>query len=175
MHNKIGQLKVRTSVANQRTIETNYFFYSYNKGSAAFKFRLKNQKNEALDLTNVTVKLLFTGVQDGEERKFTYYKVVGQTYEEWGASKDSVVSRPFTEVEPPKGPDVMIAGFDWETNQWIWVRGVPYDLYVRSNQIAANTMKEVTKLRSLVERIQDVVFPKEEITITEGEMPNVSN
>ncbi|EGO8394034.1 hypothetical protein PGJ43_002719, partial [Enterococcus faecalis] len=92
-----------------------------------------------------------------------------------GAPKDSVVSRPFTEVEPPKGPDVMIAGFDWETNQWIWVRGVPYDLYVRSNQIAANTMKEVTKLRSLVERIQDVVFPKEEITITEGAMPDVSN
>ncbi|MBD9891141.1 BppU family phage baseplate upper protein [Enterococcus faecalis] len=72
MHNKIGQLKVITSVANQRTIETNYIFYSYDKGSAAFDFRLKNQKNEALDLTNVTVKLLFTGVQDGEERKFTY-------------------------------------------------------------------------------------------------------
>lgn len=71
-HNKIGQLKVRTSVANYHDIETNYIFYSYDKGSAAFDFRLKNQKNEALDLTNVTVKLLFTGVQDGEERKFTY-------------------------------------------------------------------------------------------------------
>lgn len=71
-HNKIGQLKVRTSVANRHDVETNYIFYSYDKGSAAFDFRLKNQKNEALDLTNVTVKLLFTGVQDGEERKFTY-------------------------------------------------------------------------------------------------------
>ncbi|MCB8536506.1 hypothetical protein KMA69_08245 [Enterococcus faecium] len=72
------------------------------------------------------------------------YKVVGQGYEIWLAPKDSTTSRPYTEVEPPKGPDVMIAGFDWENNQWIWVRGVPYDLYVRSNQIAANTMKEVT-------------------------------
>ncbi|WP_141737200.1 BppU family phage baseplate upper protein, partial [Enterococcus faecalis] len=71
-HNKIGQLKVRTSVANHHDIETNYIFYSYDKGSAVFDFRLKNQKNEALNLTNVTVKLLFTGVQDGEERKFTY-------------------------------------------------------------------------------------------------------
>lgn len=71
-HNKIGQLKVRTSVANKRDIETNYIFYSYDKGSAALEFRLKNQKNEALDLTNVTVKLLFTAMQDGEERKFTY-------------------------------------------------------------------------------------------------------
>ncbi|EGO2800809.1 phage baseplate upper protein [Enterococcus faecalis] len=71
-HNKIGQLKVRTSVANHHDIETNYIFYSYDKGSAAFDFRLKNQKNEALDLTNVTVKLLFTAMQDNEERKFTY-------------------------------------------------------------------------------------------------------
>lgn len=105
----------------------------------------------------------------------TVYKVVGQTHEEWGAPKDSVVSRPFTEVEPPKGPDVMIAGFDWETNQWIWVCGVPYDLYVRSNQIAANTMKEVTKLKGIIERIQDVVFPKEDVVITEGGVPDVSN
>ncbi|EGO5065392.1 BppU family phage baseplate upper protein [Enterococcus faecalis] len=71
-HNKIGQLKVRTSVANKRDIETNYIFYSYDKGSAALDFRLKNQKNEALDLTNVTVKLLFTAMQDNKERKFTY-------------------------------------------------------------------------------------------------------
>nr|DAH28597.1 MAG TPA: hypothetical protein [Caudoviricetes sp.] len=55
MHNKISQLKVRTSVANQHDIETNYVFYSYDKGSAAFDFRLKNQKNEALDLTNVWI------------------------------------------------------------------------------------------------------------------------
>ncbi|HBC4463653.1 TPA: hypothetical protein KER80_000715 [Enterococcus faecalis] len=103
------------------------------------------------------------------------YKVIGQTYEIWLAPKDSITSRPYTEVEPPKGPDVMMAGFDWETDQWIWVRGVPYDLYVRSNQIAANTMKEVTKLKGIIERIQDVVFPKEEITITEGAMPDVSN
>ncbi|EKL7554345.1 BppU family phage baseplate upper protein [Enterococcus faecalis] len=71
-HNKIGQLKVRTSVANRHDVETNYIFYSYDKGSAAFDFRLKNQKNEALDLTNVTVKLLFTAMQDNKERKFTY-------------------------------------------------------------------------------------------------------
>ena len=103
------------------------------------------------------------------------YRVIGQTYEVWYAPKDSKTVRPFTEVEPPKGPDVMIAGFDWETNQWIWVRGVPYDLYVRSNQIAANTMKEVTKLRTLIERIQDVVFPQDDVVITEGAMPDVSN
>lgn len=102
------------------------------------------------------------------------YKVIGQTYEEWEAPADSLVSRPFTEVEPPKGPDVMIAGFDWETNQWIWVRGVPYDQYVRSNQIAANTMKEVTKLRKMVEDIQKVVFPQEEAVIMEGEGSDVS-
>ncbi|HGW6167058.1 TPA: hypothetical protein ACNHS6_000020 [Enterococcus faecalis] len=105
----------------------------------------------------------------------TVYKVIGQTYEEWEAPEDSVVSRPFTEVKPPKGPDVMIAGFDWETNQWIWVRGVPYDLYVRSNQIAANTMKEVAKLRGIVEKVQEVVFPKKDVIITEGAMPDVSN
>ncbi|EHH1654776.1 hypothetical protein G9L46_002483 [Enterococcus faecium] len=101
------------------------------------------------------------------------YKVVGQGYEIWLAPKDSTTSRPYTEVEPPKGPDVMIAGFDWENNQWIWVRGVPYDLYVRSNQIAANTMKEVTKLKNMVEQIQKVVFP-EDLVITEGGMPDVS-
>ncbi|MBD9891142.1 hypothetical protein RFW15_02600 [Enterococcus faecalis] len=110
-----------------------------------------------------------------DKKKKTVYKVIGQTYEEWQSPIDSLVSRPFTEVEPPKGPDVMIAGFDWETNQWIWIRGVPYDLYVRSNQIAANTMKEVTKLKGMIERIQGVVFPKEEVPITEGVMPNVSN
>ncbi|WP_219856024.1 hypothetical protein, partial [Enterococcus gallinarum] len=71
------------------------------------------------------------------------------------------------------GPDVMIAGFDWENNQWIWVKGVPYDQYVRSNQVAANTMKELTKLKKMVERIQDVVFPNEAV-ITEGGVPNVS-
>ncbi|MFP7290834.1 hypothetical protein [Enterococcus hirae] len=102
------------------------------------------------------------------------YKVVGQGYEIWLAPKDSTTSRPFTEVEPPKGPDVMIAGFDWENNQWMWVRGVPYDTYVRSNQIMANTMKELTKLRGIVENIQDVVFPKEDVVITEGGVPNVS-
>ncbi|EGP4991396.1 TPA: hypothetical protein QFK61_002093 [Enterococcus faecium] len=101
------------------------------------------------------------------------YKVVGQGYEIWLAPKGSTTSRPYTEVEPPKGPDVMIAGFDWENNQWIWVRGVPYDLYVRSNQIAANTMKEVTKLKNMVEQIQKVVFP-EDLVITEGGMPDVS-
>lgn len=101
------------------------------------------------------------------------YKVVGQGYEIWLAPKDSTTSRPYTEVEPPKGPDVMIAGFDWENNQWIWVRGVPYDLYVRSNQITANTMKEVTKLKNMVEQIQKVVFP-EDLVITEGGMPDVS-
>ncbi|EPI2195058.1 hypothetical protein ACS4H2_001439 [Enterococcus faecalis] len=103
------------------------------------------------------------------------YRVIGQTYEIWYAPKESKTSRPFTEVEPPKGSDVMIAGFDWETNQWIWVRGVPYDLYVRSNQIAANTMKEVTKLKSMIERMQDVVFSREDEAITEGAMPDVSN
>ncbi|MGY5260465.1 BppU family phage baseplate upper protein [Enterococcus faecalis] len=72
MYKKIGKIVIETSVNGQRTKETNYIFYSYDKGSAVFDFRLKNQKNEALDLTNVTVKLLFTGVQDGEERKFTY-------------------------------------------------------------------------------------------------------
>lgn len=102
------------------------------------------------------------------------YKVVGQGYEIWLAPKDSTTSRPFTEVESPKGPDVMIAGFDWENNQWMWVRGVPYDTYVRSNQIMANTMKELTKLRGIVEKIQDVVFPKEDVVITEGGVPNVS-
>ncbi|PWS24060.1 hypothetical protein DKP78_08285 [Enterococcus faecium] len=101
------------------------------------------------------------------------YKVVGQGYEIWLAPKDSTTSRPYTEVEPPKGPDVMIAGFDWENNQWIWVRGVPYDLYVRSNQIAANTMKEVTKLKNMVEQIQKVVFP-EDLVIIEGGMHDVS-
>ena len=107
------------------------------------------------------------------KEKKTVYRVVGQNYEEWEAPIDSLVSRPFTDVVPPKGPDVMIAGFDWETNQWIWVRGVPYDLYVRSNQIAANTMKEVTKLKNMVEQIQKVVFP-EDFVITEGGMPDVS-
>ena len=101
------------------------------------------------------------------------YKVVGQSYEVWFAPKESTTSRPLTEVEPPKGPDVMIAGFDWENNQWIWVKGVPYDQYVRSNQVAANTMKELTKLKKMVERIQDVVFPNEAV-ITEGGVPNVS-
>ncbi|MBK5028931.1 hypothetical protein [Enterococcus faecium] len=101
------------------------------------------------------------------------YKVVGQSYEIWLAPKDSITSRPFTEVEPPKGSDVMIAGFDWENNQWIWVKGVPYDQYVRSNQVAANTMKELTKLKRIVERIQDAVFPNEAV-ITEGGVPNVS-
>lgn len=101
------------------------------------------------------------------------YKVVGQSYEVWFAPKESMTSRPFTEVEPPKGPDVMIAGFDWENNQWIWVKGVPYDQYVRSNQVAANTMKELTKLKKMVERIQDVVFPNEAV-ITEGGVLNVS-
>lgn len=72
MYKKIGKIVIETSVNGQRTKETNYIFYSYDKGSAAFDFRLKNQKNEALDLTNVTVKLLFTATQDGEERKFTY-------------------------------------------------------------------------------------------------------
>ncbi|NSN16480.1 phage baseplate upper protein [Enterococcus faecalis] len=71
-HNKIGQLKVRTSVANKRDIETNYIFYSYDKGSAALEFWLKNQKGEMMNLTNVTVKLLFTAMQDNKERKFTY-------------------------------------------------------------------------------------------------------
>lgn len=71
-YNKIGQLKVRTTVANRHDVETNYVFYSYDKGTATLEFQLKNQKNEALDLTNVTVKLLFTAVRDGEERKFTY-------------------------------------------------------------------------------------------------------
>ncbi|MGL9846125.1 hypothetical protein IGJ91_001284 [Enterococcus sp. DIV0765f] len=101
------------------------------------------------------------------------YKVVGQSYEVWFAPKESTTSRPFTEVEPPKGPDVMIAGFDWENNQWIWVKGVPYDQYVRSNQVAANTMKELTKLKVVVERIQEVVFP-EHVVITEGGVPDVS-
>ncbi|MBA5254905.1 hypothetical protein [Enterococcus hirae] len=109
------------------------------------------------------------------KEKKTVYRVVGQNYEEWEAPIDSPVSRPFTDVVPPKGSDVMIAGFDWETNQWIWVRGVPYDLYVRSNQIAANTMKEVTKLRGIVEKIQDVVFPNEDVVITEGGVSDVSN
>ena len=102
------------------------------------------------------------------------YKVVGQGYEIWLAPKNSTTSRPYTEVEPTKGPDVMIAGFDWENNQWIWVRGVPYDQYVRSNQIMANSMKEVTRLNSRIERIEKVIFPKDEIVITEGEMPDVS-
>ena len=54
-------------------------------------------------------------------------------------------------------------------------KGLDKAIDVRSNQIAANTMKEVTKLRSLVERIQDVVFPKEDVVITEGGVPDVSN
>lgn len=71
-YNKIGRLKVRTSVMNQHDVETNYVFYSYDKGTAALDFWLKNQKNEAMDLTNVTVKFLFTSIQEGEERTFTY-------------------------------------------------------------------------------------------------------
>ncbi|WP_176745380.1 BppU family phage baseplate upper protein, partial [Enterococcus faecalis] len=72
MTKKIGKINFCTSVDGKHESEKKYVFYSYDKGSVAFDFRLKNQKNEALDLTNVTVKLLFTGVQDGEERKFTY-------------------------------------------------------------------------------------------------------
>ncbi|WP_368562288.1 phage baseplate upper protein [Enterococcus faecalis] len=71
-YNKIGRLKVRTSVANRHDVETNYVFYSYDKGSATLEFRLKNQKNETMDLTNVAAKLLFTAIQDGKEQKFTY-------------------------------------------------------------------------------------------------------
>ena len=37
-----------------------------------------------------------------------------------------------------------------------------------------NKMKEVTKLRGIVEKVQDVVFPKEDVVITEGGVPNVS-
>ena len=72
MTKKIGKINFCTSVDGNHESKKRYVFYSYDKGSAALDFRLKNQKNEALDLTNVTVKLLFTAMQDNKERKFTY-------------------------------------------------------------------------------------------------------
>ncbi|EPI2195059.1 BppU family phage baseplate upper protein [Enterococcus faecalis] len=72
MAKKIGKINFCTSVNEKHESEKRYVFYSYDKGSAALDFRLKNQKNEALNLKNVTVKLLFTAMQDSEERKFTY-------------------------------------------------------------------------------------------------------
>lgn len=71
-HNKIGKIPFRTSVDGKHESEKRYVFYSYDKRTAAIEFWLKNQKGEMMNLTNVTVKLLFTAMQDEEERKFTY-------------------------------------------------------------------------------------------------------
>ncbi|MDN3191048.1 BppU family phage baseplate upper protein [Enterococcus faecalis] len=72
MAKKVGKINFCTSIDGNHESKKRYIFYSYDKGSATLDFRLKNQKNEVQDLTDVTVKLLFTGIQDGKERKFTY-------------------------------------------------------------------------------------------------------
>lgn len=69
---KIGPIKARTIIKGENNQDTDFIFYSYDKGSAALEFLLKNQQNEVMDLTNTTVKFLFIGTQEGVERKFTY-------------------------------------------------------------------------------------------------------
>lgn len=59
----------------------------------------------------------------------TVYRVEGAVIREWAAPADEVVVRPFTEVPPPAGDDIIVKGFDWNNSEYIVEKVVPVALY----------------------------------------------
>ncbi len=74
--------------------------------------------------------------------------------------EDKAVFQPYTEVAPPTG-DVIIKGFNFNSNTWQYEQTVPVAQYQQLSAIAANLMKDVAML-------------KQEITSLKGDGANVS-
>lgn len=59
---------------------------------------------------------------------------------------EKVVFQPYTEVVPPDG-DVIIKGFNFNSNTWQYEQTVPLAQYQQLSIITANLMKDVAMLK----------------------------
>lgn len=60
--------------------------------------------------------------------------------------EDKVVFQPYTEIAPPTG-DVIIKGFNFNSNTWQYEQTVPVAQYQQLSIITANLMKDVAQLK----------------------------
>lgn len=63
------------------------------------------------------------------------------------------VYQPYTDVEPPEG-DVIIKGFNFNTNTWQYEQTVPVAQYQQLSIITANLMKDVALLKQEIEDLK---------------------
>lgn len=59
---------------------------------------------------------------------------------------EKAVFQPYTEVAPPTG-DVIIKGFNFNSNTWQYEQTVPVAQYQQLSIITANLMKDVAQLK----------------------------
>lgn len=62
---------------------------------------------------------------------------------------DKAVFQPYTEVTPPTG-DVIIKGFNFNSNTWQYEQTVPVAQYQQLSIITANLMKDVAQLKQAI-------------------------
>lgn len=67
--------------------------------------------------------------------------------------EDKAVFQPYTEVAPPTG-DVIIKGFNFNTNTWQYEQTVPLAQYQQLSIITANLMKDVAQLKQEIEALK---------------------
>lgn len=62
---------------------------------------------------------------------------------------EKAVFQPYTEIVPPTG-DVIIKGFNFNSNTWQYEQTVPVAQYQQLSIITANLMKDVAQLKQAI-------------------------
>ena len=62
---------------------------------------------------------------------------------------EKAVFQPYTEIAPPTG-DVIIKGFNFNSNTWQYEQTVPVEQYQQLSIITANLMKDVAQLKQAI-------------------------
>lgn len=66
---------------------------------------------------------------------------------------DKAVFQPYTEIAPPTG-DVIIKGFNFNSNTWQYEQTVPVAQYQQLSIITANLMKDVAQLKQAIANLK---------------------
>lgn len=67
----------------------------------------------------------------------TVYKVDGNKYSVWQAPDDEIIVRPFTQIKPPQGDNIVLIGFNWADGKWEYVETVDVNDYQKlKDQVA---------------------------------------